>query len=310
MTPNGDQRPILITGAPRSGTTWVGRMLDLSPGVGYVNEPFNPTHQPGICSCVFPHWYQYVHDGIARDYRPGLDATLRFRYDLVAQLRQRPSRTSLEALVRDAWNFTLARIRLARPLVKDPIAVFSAEWLARTYDAEVVVLVRHPAAFAASVKRLAWTFPFRDLLAQDALMQDHLAAFDDELRDRAVAPRDPVDDAALMWRLVYSVLFRVGHDHPGWLFLRHEDLARDPMGGFSRLFDRLDLPRDDRIERTIAWYSSGRLEEEAGTAEGDIRRHSQDTIRRWRERLTPEEQARIRSVCATLASRFYADDDW
>lgn len=310
MTPNGDQPPILITGAPRSGTTWVGRMLDLSPGIGYINEPFNPTHQPGICSCVFPHWYEYVHDGNARDYRPGLAATLRFRYDLAGQVRQRPGRTTLEALARDSWNFTLARIRHARPLVKDPIAAFSSDWLARTFGAQVVVLVRHPAAFAASVKRLAWTFPFHDLLAQDALMRDHLAAFEGELRARAGGPPDSVDDAALMWRLVYSVLFRFGDEHPEWLFIRQEDLARRPIGGFSQLFDRLCLPRDERIERTIGWYSSGRLEEEAGAAEGDIRRHSEDTTRRWRERLTPEEQGRVKLACAPLASRFYTVDEW
>jgi len=285
-------------------------MLDLSPRVGYINEPFNPTHQPGICSCVFPRWYQYVHDGNARDYVPGLAATVRFRYDLAAQLRRRPGRTSMEALLRDSWNFTLARMRHARPLLKDPIAVFSSDWLARTFGAVVVVLVRHPAAFAASVKRLSWTFPFQDLLAQDALMRDHLAGFKDELHDRAAGPRDPVDDATLMWRLVHSVLFRFGHEHPEWLFIRQEDLARQPAEGFSQLFDRLDLPHDDRIERTIGWYSSGRLEEEAGAAEGDIRRHSEDTTRRWRERLTSEEQARVRSACASLASRFYVEDDW
>jgi hypothetical protein len=32
-------RPILVTGSPRSGTTFVGRMLALSPGVHYIHEP-------------------------------------------------------------------------------------------------------------------------------------------------------------------------------------------------------------------------------------------------------------------------------
>ena len=38
-------RPILVTGAHRSGTTWVGKMLALAPGVAYVHEPFNPLHR-------------------------------------------------------------------------------------------------------------------------------------------------------------------------------------------------------------------------------------------------------------------------
>ncbi len=310
MTGKPHRRPILVTGVPRSGTTWVGRMLDLSPKVGYINEPFNPTHQPGICSCAFPHWYQYIHDGNAHEYEAGLAAMLSFRYELAAQLRQRPGRTSMEALVRDAWNFAISRTRGARPLLKDPIAVFSSDWLARTFGTAVVVMVRHPAAFAASVKRLAWTFPFKDLLAQKTLMQDHLAAFEPELRRMAGDRQDPVDHASLMWRLVHTVLFGFGHAHPDWLFVRQEDLARSPSEGFSDLFGRLGLPYPGHIERTIRWYSTGRLDDEAGAAEGDIRRHSQDTIRRWRDRLTIEEQARVRSQCESLAERFYADDDW
>jgi hypothetical protein len=36
-------------------------MLALSSAVGYINEPFNPFHQPGICVARFPKWFQYVH---------------------------------------------------------------------------------------------------------------------------------------------------------------------------------------------------------------------------------------------------------
>ena len=32
---------ILITGSPRSGTTFVGRMLALPRSIGYLDEPFN-----------------------------------------------------------------------------------------------------------------------------------------------------------------------------------------------------------------------------------------------------------------------------
>jgi hypothetical protein len=310
MKMRGPNAPILVTGAPRSGTTWVGRVLDLSPTVGYINEPFNPTHQPGICSCVFRRWYQYVHAGNAHEYVPGLTATLSFRYDLFAQLRRRPDRTSLEALARDSWNFALGRLRRARPLVKDPIAVFSSEWLAGTFGAAVVVLVRHPAAFAESVRRLGWVFPFQDLLAQDELMRDHLADFEAEMRRAVARTLDPVEQAALMWQLVYSVLVRFGQAHPDWVFLRQEDLARGPVEGFSNLFDQLGVPFDDRIERGVRWYSSGELELEAAAVEGTIRRHSEDTTRRWRQHLTRDERARVRDRCQPLAERFYSDDDW
>jgi hypothetical protein len=290
-------RPILITGVPRSGTTWVGRMLDLSPEVGYINEPFNPTHQPGICSCVFRRWYQYVHAGNAGQFEPGLVAMLEFRYHFFRQIRQDPSRAAVEALIRDGWNFWLARRRRARPLIKDPIAVFSSEWLATRFAASVVVLVRHPAAFAASVKRIGWTFPLDDLLAQPKLIEDHLADFTDEMHRLSEGSTDPVEHAALMWRMVYTVLSGFQQTHPEWLFLRQEDLARQPSAGFAHLFEHLSLTYTQEIERTIRWFSSGERELEAAADAHQIRRASEATVQSWRDRLTPQEQQYVRAEC-------------
>jgi len=35
------QKPILVTGSHRSGTTWAGKMISACPNVGYIHEPFN-----------------------------------------------------------------------------------------------------------------------------------------------------------------------------------------------------------------------------------------------------------------------------
>ena len=45
--------PILVTGAHRSGTTWVGKMLALAPGIGYVHEPFSPRTPVGMSPAGF-----------------------------------------------------------------------------------------------------------------------------------------------------------------------------------------------------------------------------------------------------------------
>ena len=39
--------PILVTGAHRSGTTWVGKMLAADADTGYISEPLNVLHRPG-----------------------------------------------------------------------------------------------------------------------------------------------------------------------------------------------------------------------------------------------------------------------
>ncbi len=41
----GSTAPVLLTGMPRSGTTWVGRVLTADPSVFEVYEPFNPENR-------------------------------------------------------------------------------------------------------------------------------------------------------------------------------------------------------------------------------------------------------------------------
>jgi hypothetical protein len=304
------RRPVLLTGAHRSGTTWVGRMLDLSPEVGYINEPFNPHHQPGICACRFPYWFQYIHRDNEAAFKSQLNAMLNFRYNFGAQLLSIRHLESAERLVRDGLKFVSSRLHQARPLMKDPIAAFSSSWLATTFDMTTIVLVRHPAAFANSLKRLSWSHPFNDFLAQPALMEEQLTDFEAEIRRLAEVEHDIVDQASLLWRMIYSVLLKYRQVHSDWMFLRHEDLARDPVAGFANIFRELGLQYSDEIQQAVRWHSSGPGHLEANAAPYAIRRASGDTIHSWRQRLSAEERSRLRAGVEPLASEFYQASDW
>ena len=303
------QRPILVTGAHRSGTTWVGELLVASPRVGMLLEPFNPITPPGISSGPFDRFFVYVTEENEGPFVEPLERTLEFRYDLRRQLPAVRSAHAAGRTVKDFASFTGNRLRRARPLLKDPIAVFSSEWLASRFGAEVIVLVRHPAAFASSLKRLGWTHDFLGLLDQPLLLRDHLGRFEDELREFAAAEREIVDQAILLWRMIYSTVGTFRERHPAWTFVRHEDLSRDPVAGFERLYATLGLEYTDGIRRAV----------EESSAEGnptelrrrhDVRLDSRASVESWRRRLTPEEIERIRAGVADVAPAFYSDEDW
>jgi hypothetical protein len=302
--------PVLLTGAHRSGTTWVGRMLALSPQVGYINEPFNPHHQRGVCACAFPLWFQYVNGENEHRFRRHLGAMLAFRYRLGPQLAHTRSLQSLEFLLRDGRTFARSRARKARPLVKDPIAALSADWLSRTFGMTTIVLVRHPAAFAASLQRLGWSHRFEDFLAQPALMREQLHDFEGEIRSMVNEPHDIIGQASLLWRMIYSVLLRYREAHPDWIVVRHEDLARDPVRGFAELYRRLSLEYSGGIINQVAWYAGGSSELEADPPPYAIRRDSGQTIASWRRRLSREQQSRLRSEVEQQASEFYTASEW
>ena len=301
--------PILVTGAHRSGTTWVGAMLTLSPRIGLIHEPFSPDTSAGVSGGPFERAFQYVSADNEQEYAARVARTLRFSYDLRRQL---PTIRSLRVLRRtgiDLYNLTRSRLRKDRPLVKDPIAVFSSEWLASRFDMQVVVLVRHPAAFASSLTRLAWSHDFRSFLEQPLLLRDHLGAFEDEIRDFAENPRDSFEQSILLWRLIYSTVATFRTRNPDWRYVRHEDLALDPAAGFESLYATLGLELDDGIRRQIAEHSNEENPDEIAGWHG-VRVNSRASVGSWRRRLTPEQIERVREGTRDVWPAFYADDDW
>ena len=77
--------------------------------------------------------------------------------------------------------------------MKAPLGVFSAGWLASTFDLDVVILIRHPAAVAHSYKRLQWRHPFSDFLRQPKLMEEHLSSFAPQIERYARTEQNLVD---------------------------------------------------------------------------------------------------------------------
>ena len=305
----GRASPILVTGAPRSGTTWVGRMLTLAPGVGYIHEPFNPTTDAGISGRPVVRFFEYVTPETEARYAPHLERSLRFSYDLRRQL---PNVRSVRAVGRTATDlvaFTRLRLSKARPLVKDPIAVFSAGWLADRFGMDVVVTVRHPAAFVSSFTGLGYRHDFNSFLAEPQLLVDYLGPFESEIRRYAEAPGDPIDEAVLLWRLVYATVERYRTERPRWSFVRHEDLSLDPLGGYAALYTQLGLEYTDEVQDAIRAHTSAenpdRLEEKHA-----VRLDSRASLSGWRRSLGEEQVRRIREGAADVWPAFYDDADW
>jgi Sulfotransferase family len=302
--------PILVTGSHRSGTGWVGQVLAASPrGLGYVWEPFSILHRPGTCAARFEHWFPYICAENEGGVRGPVADMLEWRYATGAELAALRSPRDAARMVRDASRYARNRRRRSVPLLKDPIAVFSVEWLHETFSVEPVLLVRHPAAFAASVKRLRLRHPFGHFLAQPLMMRDWLGPFTPELEAFAAREQEIVDQAILLWNVIHHAIAAYAARHPGWPLVRLEDLSRQPVEKFHALFDLLGLPRDAQVDRMILDTSDASNPAEAGTADS-IRRDSASHVWNWKRTLEEGEIARVREGTAALAARFYGPDDW
>ena len=160
--------PILITGAHRSGTTWVGKMIANSPSIQYIHEPFNIDYSPYK---VKPnYWFQYVtqeNEGLL--------------YEQIKQLVMPKTSPNKNKSIKQRFNFLKSSPQKQRVLIKDPIAIFSVEWLAERFNMDVVIMIRHPAAFVDSIRERNWTHDFNHFLKQPLLLVKHLSPFKEEI---------------------------------------------------------------------------------------------------------------------------------
>ncbi len=308
-------RPILVTGSHRSGTTWVGRLLSRSPFVAYIHEPFSVTDAPGpgICNVRFRHWFTYVTGANEARYYGPLRRMVELKYDLLGALASVRSRKALKSVWAEYKQFATYRQKGYVPLIKDPIAFFSAPWLAERFAMHTVVLIRHPAAFVSSVKKLNWRHPFDHFLEQDLLMNEVLYPFEAQVRAFARKEQEIVDQAILLWRMIHHTAHHYRQMHDDWIFVRHEDLSRHPLQGFRELCEQLNLPFTPAVEQAIQDYTGARNPHDPDAPVGSehtLRRNSEENIYNWRRRLTRGEIDKIRSEVDDVSRFFYADTDW
>jgi len=290
-------QPILISGAHRSGTTWVGQTLAHSSNLVYIHEPFSPLLrrqtqlQWGVSTSHIRYWFTYVDETNEADFIPLFQHLTDFRYSLLQGLEAVKSRDDLTTLwggYRRSWFHRFgSRPRL---LIKDPIALFSAEWLSSRFDMMVVVLIRHPAGFASSLKRHNYRHPFSHFLDQTSLMQ-RLKEFETEIQTFAQTEQDIIDQAILLWRIIYSTVHQYQQQHPEWLFVRYEDLTTNPVEGFKAIFAHCGLSFSEEIERHI-------VEGLRSNAWG------------WMKDLSREEIDRVKAGTSDIWPLYYTEEDW
>jgi hypothetical protein len=311
-----DQRTvILVTGSHRSGTTWVGKVLASVPRAVYLQEPFHIDHPNPLVPVRMKHWFQFItEDGESAEKQLFRDAfSLKFRAASVAggdgwypwRLAKK-----LPFLLRSCYLRWSGGYRV---IMKDPIALFSAPWLARNFGMRPVVMIRHPAAFVSSLRIKKWFFDFRNFLDQPDLIEQ---LFPDErpgIEEAASRQfQDIISEGAYLWKLLHKVISKYRREHPDWYFVRHEDISRNPVEGFREMFSALGLPYTAKSDSFIR--STTNSEDDRyilhSTDTGDVNRNSSANVRAWKYRLSEAKVNKIRDVVGSSGSEFYSDAEW
>ena len=281
-------------------------MLSLPRSVDYIHEPFNP-------HCGIPGLDTRFAWADGRTPWPEGDRLIAPLFDYRVKLRtgMYPEddwrRRAIKRVVGSRGPFYLRLAKLNRwrthVVLKDPIGVLLTEYLAERYGVSPVVMVRHPAAVAASYKRLGWPVRLEALRGQPELVERYFPDQDD-LRSTG----NVVEDAARLWRALHVVMSDQLDRNPEWTVLRHEDLNGSPVETLKRLYDSLGLPWSESVARRIQDMTSGRNRVEAkGSRVQDFRRDSAALFQLRLKGLTDRERKTVLEVAGDVSSRWYSD---
>jgi hypothetical protein len=279
------------------------------PELAYIWEPFSPQARPGICPGPFHRWFEYVTEENQAAFDGPVSDMLAYRYHSGAEIRSIRSPKDAGRFVRDWAVVSSRRRRRPIPLLKDPIAVFSSGWLADRFQARVLVLIRHPAAFTSSLLAKGWHHPFGDFVAQPAMMRDLFEHRADEIARFAQIEQPLLEQSILLWNLIHEQIARFKAARPDWLYRRHEDLSREPVTGFRELYERFGLTWNDDTERVVRDHS-GEGNPEVTVDAASHRRDSAMAVTAWKRRLDAGQIARVREGTEPTWREFYDDDDW
>jgi hypothetical protein len=139
-------------------------------------------------------------------------------------------------------------------------------------------------------------------------MRDWLEPFEREMSLARSASWSLVEQVALLWRLIYSVV--ADERYPHVYLLRHEDLSRDPVGEYAKLYDALDLTFDDAVLKAVARSSSADNPAETSVEKPhETRLDSKANLENWRHRLSDAEIRQIERLTADVAAHYYPADE-
>jgi len=302
---------IFITGMHRSGTTWIAAILSKSNHFILKDEEIFRPNQP-IQSTPIDKWYLYINHDNQEKYNTFISNIVNNKYYYLSSLKKvKGLRNIFHVSKNKAHSIFRRNFEKCNPIMfVEPIGLLSAPWFVDKFNCKCLVIIRHPASIISSMKKLGWGFDFNIFSTQVDLIDKYFYDFKYDITNPP-DKNDSIGCGILLWKMLYSVVAIYENLYDNWVFVKYENLAKNPMNGFKSLCRKMRLDYSEKVEDRIEELSSTNnpIELPLGKSE-DNKRNSIKLINIWKTRLDKDEIIHIRKEVEAYSKRWYNDSDW
>lgn len=272
---------IVMTGSTRSGTTWMGEILNAIPRSCVLLEPLNLNRVPEARAAGL-NWRTYIAPG---ENRPKVE---RFIGKVLTGQVLNPFTTTYlspaDILKNQQWIIKFCRAnRLLR-------------WMTEKFPIRTpVLLMRHPCAVVASQMR----FLDRPLFPKSSVVDDQFLADYPQFLSVLDSIETPEEVLAMNWCADYYVPLSSPQPHP-WILVTYENMVKRAEREFQRIFNVWGMEVPNGVLQRLAIPSRS------------VRKNSpiltgEDRLAEWKKFLTKEQVQRVLNVLSAFGLDFYSE---
>ena len=261
------RKSILVAGAARSGTTWLGDLIASQIPCRILFEPFNPDLVPEYRDF---RYFQYM------------------RSDSESPKFHAFARMVFTGKIRNRWvDRQNERIVSEYRLIKEIRANLALKWLHDNFpEIPIIFIMRHPCAVVLSRMELGWATDsdIQPFLSQPDLMADYLCDYSELIRN----VKTDEEKHAIIWSI--SNLVPLKQFEPGELrIIYYEHLCTQPELELPDIFTSIDQRYDATVMEKIN-RPSQTTRETSPIVSGT------DKVSHWRKKLNPAQVDNILRV--------------
>ena len=285
---------IVVTGSPRSGTTWLAELLREMPGYKQLNEPLHLDSAPRAREVQGLKWRTYVPEnddfpeleGLLHDAFTGREgSTWKWRLKDSNPLRQVYQHATRRKLI-------VKLIRAGRML----------PWVTKRFPVRALVSTfRHPCAVVASQLNYGWSV---SRYPEPTDLQETLGQFPNEIERMFGSVLANIDSPAGVLAAVWCIDTYMTLHQPvyrPWIVTTYEDLLERRTTEVHRILDALGEPVPQGLD--------AQLNEPSHSAADDL---TVDDIERqlskWQQRLDADQIDTVLSLVDTFGLTVYTEE--